>query len=261
MSRGCRRLELFRDGKDFNTFFKILRFALQASGCGLWAYTLMSNHYHLVLFGSSEALTACMRRVNHLYSLYHNKRYRLSGHAFDGPYRAYRLASDYLVVRTLAYVHFNPAAAGWKGPLEEYPWSSYGCYLGRKSSPLPVDVPSAMAAVHSSPQEAWKLFWRAMELEERRSARKGKSLRPMADVHSEQFEWLLENARDRREEFPGVRATMVAMHWGRQVGIAPRAMAKSLGERSAASVRQSLYELERRLKNNPELARRLPPPP
>jgi hypothetical protein len=79
----------------------------------------------------------------------------------------------------------------------------------------------------------------------------------MADVHADQFGWLLEHARERRAEFGDVKATVVAMHWGRRCGIAPRAMARVLGEPDSTGVRRQLFQLSKRLKTEPGLADRL----
>src|SRR5436190_11695413 len=50
-ARGTRRLQLFHDDEDYLQFIIFLKHALSKSGCVLWAFTLMSNHYHLVLYG------------------------------------------------------------------------------------------------------------------------------------------------------------------------------------------------------------------
>jgi len=257
MARGCRRLELFQDSQDYLNFLNILRYALEASGCILWAYTLMSNHYHLVVYASSEALTACMRRLNRMYSSYHNKRYSHSGHAFDGPYLAYPQRSLLVLLRTIVYVLLNPVAAGWKGALEDYPWTSYRSYMGLPGAALPVDVQDAMRRVNSDPKVAWDVFWRAMEREANRRSIKPLKKPSMADIHSEQFDWLLEHAREHRSEFKDLRATVVAMHWGRQCGIAPRAMARVLKEPNTGRIRWQLNDLSRRLKADPSLEDRI----
>src|SRR5205085_2109434 len=111
-SRGTRRLLLYRDPEDYSTFLNILAFALRESGCEMWAYALMSNHYHLVLWGDSAQLALCMYQVNRIYARYHNKKYQLGGHVFDGPYQAFRVATVRLTMRTLAYVFLNPVKGG-----------------------------------------------------------------------------------------------------------------------------------------------------
>src|SRR5262249_36414557 len=134
-SRGTRRLELFRDEPDYAAFLNCLRFALKESGCLLWAYALMSNHDHLVIFGDSDQVSVCMYHLNRLYATSHNKKYRLGGHAFDGPYGAVRIPTDGMLLWTLAYVFLNPVKAGLCSTAEDYPWSGYRSFIGLEGSP------------------------------------------------------------------------------------------------------------------------------
>jgi REP element-mobilizing transposase RayT len=251
-ARGARRLRLFRDDQDFTQFMTFLAYALRESGCILWAYALMTNHYHLVLRGSSKELTACMRRLNTMYSRYHNRRYNLDGHSFDGPYWAFRQATPLLMLHTIAYVLFNPVKGGLSTLPEEYPWSNCRCFLGAPGSPLPTDIDSLMGTLGVPLKVAWTKFHQAMEQQARRPARP--SIRPtMIDLHQEQFEWLLSHAQENSERLRGEDPLLIAMHWAREVGVAPKAMAKVLGSSSTVSIRNRLYKLNERLKADPDL--------
>jgi REP element-mobilizing transposase RayT len=128
--RGCRRLELFRDDDDRRTFFEVLKSALAFSRCVLWAYALMSNHYHLVLYGSSFELSRCMKRLNQWYSYYHNRKYGLKGAAFEGSYKAFPQKSMHLLFRIIAYVILNPWRAGLRAVEDSWLWTSLRAYRG-----------------------------------------------------------------------------------------------------------------------------------
>ena len=256
-ARGARRLQLFRDDQDFTRFLNILVYALKESGCILWAYALMSNHYHLVLRGSSAELTACMRRVNFMYSRYHNKRYSLDGHTFDGPYQAGRQVTPWLMLHTIAYVFFNPVKGGLCVRPEDYPWSCYRCYLGQPGSPLGVEAADLMATIDPDLKKVWASFNLAMELQERRPS-KPKIGRPtMIDLHQEQFEWLLEHARNIADRLEGEDPLLVAMHWARDIGVTPKAIAKVLRYPATDRVRKQLFNFNKRLQENSDLKDRL----
>lgn len=256
-ARGARRLHLFRDDQDFLQFLIFLRYALRVSGCVLWAFALMTNHYHLVLRGSSSELTACMRRLNLMYSRFHNRKYRLDGHTFDGPYQAFRQATPLLMLHTIAYVLFNPVKAGLSHRPEDHPWSSARSFLGLPGSPLPVDVALLMQSLGVPVTTAWAKFHQAMDLEERRPARPSPRA-SMTELHQSQFEWLLTHAKecgaDRLQDEDPV---LVAMYWARNIGVSPKAMSKVLGVQRIATVRQTLYRFNERLKADPDLRLRL----
>jgi putative transposase len=251
-ARGARRLELIRDDEDCAQFLIFLKYALKKSGCILWAFALMTNHYHLVLRGGSAQLTACMRRLNNLYSRYHNQRYKLSGHAFDGPYHAYRKATPGLTLWTIAYVLFNPVKAGLCGRPEDYPWSSCRSFLGLPGSPLEVRPAPLIKEVNPDVKVGWKKFHQAMESEARRQERRPVGKLTMAEVHMDQFEWLLDYAKQHAEELCGEEPRTVAVYWARQCGISPRAIAKAL-DLPLSVLRNDYRRFSRRVASEPHL--------
>lgn len=258
IARGARRLDLFRDPQDFNLFLTMLRFALRASGATLWAFTLMSNHYHMVLHATLQQLPACMMRLNRLYARYHNRRYDLVGHAFDGPYKAYRQPTPLLLLRTIAYVFMNPVAAGMRQSPEDYPWSCVRDYLGLPGSPLEVDPAEILSRIDPDPARAWKCFHRAMDQESSRIQRRVSTLVPTrTQIHSQQFEWLLDHARESAAILGEEDPVQLAIHWGKQCGIARKAMAAVLTELTPRQITKQGERMVERLKQDPMLSARL----
>jgi hypothetical protein len=259
IDRGARRMELFRDAEDFSQFLIFLKYSLSATDAIPWAFTLMNNHYHMVLYASSHELSACMQRLNRLYSKYHNRRYSLVGHAFDGPYRAFRQGTPLLLLRCIAYVFMNPVSAFIVKDPKEYPWSCYRQFLGLPGSPMEANLKSLFENLEVDSKTAWGWFHRAMDREARRPKKVFSDGLTMTAIHAQQFEWLLDEARERQEYLGGESPELVAMHWARQQGVVPRAMAKVLGISSRA-VSDQLYSLKGRLANNPELQTIFSPP-
>lgn len=259
-ARGARRLELIRDDEDCAQFLIFLAYALKTSGCMLGAFVLMSNHYHLVLRGSSAQLTACMRRLNTKYSRYHNHRYGLSGHAFDGPYQAFRQATPLLTLRCIAYVHYNPVKAGLCLLPEDYAWSSCRSYMGMEGSPFAIHPADIMKSVHPDPKVGWARYYRAMDREARRPSRLNPGKLTMVEVHAQQFECLLDYAREHAGELCGEDPVHVAMYWGKLCGIAPRAMARALDLPNSAKIRQDLHRFAQKVCSNPQLKHLGSPP-
>lgn len=251
INRGARRLQLFHEPSDFPQFLTFLKFSLGKSGAILWAYALMSNHYHLVLYATTEELRACMQRLNRLYSKYHNRKYSLTGHAFDGPYRAYPQDPSVLM-RCIAYVLMNPVKAFLVDDPMDYAWTCYRQYAGLPGSPMPVDLKSLIEVAGPDPKTAWKFFHRAMEVEAKRPAKPYSDKLTATALQAQQFEWLLEVAQEREGQLGGEPPDLVAMCWARQQGIGIRSISLALGVPSG-NVSNWIHRLHERAQSNPGL--------
>jgi len=113
------------------------------------AFCLMPNHFHLLIRQlKDDGISRFMRKLGG-YATYLNKKYKRSGHLYQGRFKAVHVESDDQLKNTLAYIHTNPISlldAGWKESgicegqkaiqfLQEYKWSSYLDYLGIKNYP------------------------------------------------------------------------------------------------------------------------------
>ena len=107
-----------------------------------------------------------MRRVDYGYSKYHNKKYGLSGHAFDGPYKAFPQGTWINILYKIAYIFLNPVTAGMVPHPGAYRWSGYSSFMGLKGSPLAVTSAPALDRLSKDPSEARKGFLRIMEREQ-----------------------------------------------------------------------------------------------
>lgn len=252
-ARGCRRLPLFRDSADYCQMLSIMAYALRKSGCVLYAYCLMSNHYHFVLYGSSEQLRKFMIRVNRMYSRYHNERYHLSGTAFEAPYKSYIQASNYLIKCRIAYVLLNPVAAGMVTSVESYRWSSHGPYLTGEFTPIPVDASPILSLFSADPSVARLEFAKFLRT---RPTHADHSKDPSwLLVAREHYEWMLDEAAV-RVRGTNEDAVVVALHWARQCGLPERSLSEVLGIEDTSRIRQRLCRFRKQLAESPELANR-----
>ncbi len=252
--RGIRRLQLFRDESDDVAFLRFLKFGLRKSGCLLWAYCLMMNHYHLVLYGSSAQLTMCMHHLNRLYAEYHNDKYSLSGHVFDGPYRAFRSPTYRLLLWKVAYVFLNPVKAGICGRPEDYRWSGYRSFVGLAGSPLELEPSSLMRRLDMPAARAWERFYECLRLESKRPSKIHQGVPTLSELYADQFESLLDQARKCRDLPAGLDPLEVAVYWAKQSGIAPRFMASALGSTSSREIRDLLKAFTTRMDREPQLS-------
>ena len=134
-SRGNEKKHIFLSDRDRERFLSYLESAAQRYDAVIHAYCLMSNHYHLLLETPRGNLSEIMHHINGAYTTYFNTKRKRSGHLMQGRYKAIVVdADDYAQVLSL-YIHLNPVRAGMAEHPEEYSWSSYQDYIGRRKSP------------------------------------------------------------------------------------------------------------------------------
>jgi putative transposase len=116
------------------------------------AFCLMPNHIHLLMRQLKyRGISKFMNKLGAGYPAYFKKKHNLEerGYFFQGRFVSVHIKSDSQLVATLVYIHTNPLALielRWgKGIvinpqraikfLENYKWSSYQDYLGKKNFP------------------------------------------------------------------------------------------------------------------------------
>jgi putative transposase len=76
-----------------------------------------------------------MAHINGAYTTYFNTKRDRSGHLFQGRYKAILAEADEYAKELSRYIHLNPVRAGIAEMPQEYEWSSYSCYIGKKKAP------------------------------------------------------------------------------------------------------------------------------
>ncbi|TSC78352.1 MAG: hypothetical protein G01um101433_293 [Parcubacteria group bacterium Gr01-1014_33] len=116
----------------------------------LLAYTLMPNHYHLLLAQRREGgITEFMHKLGGGYAMYFNQKYQRTGTLFQGPFKAVLVQRQAHLLHLPFYIHANPLDLKfpeWRQQnitnpkaafafLEQYRWSSFPDYIGKKNFP------------------------------------------------------------------------------------------------------------------------------
>jgi hypothetical protein len=251
-NRGSRRMALIRDDEDARVFAALLQTSLEISGCVLWAYVLMTNHFHFAIRGTSDQLRRCMHYVEGFYSLYHNRRYGLSGAAFEGRYESYPQGTLPLLLRTVAYLLMNPVAAGLVESAEAYSWSNYAGFFGGQPWLLSGDADLFLDRVDPDPSSSQAKLRTFMDREQARilrgEHRPGLSAK---DVQANHFDWLLEEASTRKGIVERFDTLTLALHWAKEAGFHQGAVRRVLGGPMSDCQRKRLFSLRRWLSEDP----------
>lgn len=133
MNRGVRQEIIFNTTNDYLHFLKTLEIGLKKYNCTLYAFCLMTNHYHLLIRTTDKPLCDFMKWFQRNYSRTYNMQHDYSGHVFESRYRAVLVMDARYFIHVSRYIHLNPVKAGIVIFPEEYRWSSYQEYIGTTS--------------------------------------------------------------------------------------------------------------------------------
>jgi len=126
VQRGNNRGPCFFAENDRHVYLGLLGEHLGPSGCELHAYTLMTNHVHLLLTPERvDSASFLMKRLGQEYVQYVNRKHGRSGSLWEGRFRSSVVDSDVYLLRCYRYVELNPVRAGMVSAPADYPWSSF----------------------------------------------------------------------------------------------------------------------------------------
>ena len=135
MHRGARRAPIFKLTTDCQGFLDILEVACERTGLEVHAYSLMPNHYHLLIRSPLANLSEGMQYLNSTYTLWLNKRHRWDGPVFRGRFRSELVDKEEYLRVLFAYIHLNPLRASLVPRLHSEAWTSHRVYLGKEERP------------------------------------------------------------------------------------------------------------------------------
>ncbi len=138
MNRGLERREIFRDTKDYEAFFSFCLEIHKRFGAIFHAYSLMPNHYHLMMETPEGNLARVMRHLDGVYTQNFNRRKgrpRRVGPLFQGRYKAILIDKDSYSLQLSRYIHLNPIKAKLVNRPEDHEYSSFRFYQSRTAKP------------------------------------------------------------------------------------------------------------------------------
>jgi REP element-mobilizing transposase RayT len=88
MNRGRRKEDIFQDDRDREMYLEVLEQIFRLFKIEIHAYSLMANHYHLLLCTPEGNLARAIRHLNGVYTQKYNKRHKIDGSLFRGRYKS-----------------------------------------------------------------------------------------------------------------------------------------------------------------------------
>ena len=128
ISRGNEGRDIYGEDDDREIFLTVIGEMCDRFDMEVYAWVLMTNHYHLLLKTNRSNLSKGMQWLGATYTRRYNIKYKRRGHLFQGRYKSLLVQDDAYVFRLSCYIHRNPVRAKIVQRLSDYRWSSYTAY-------------------------------------------------------------------------------------------------------------------------------------
>ena len=132
--RGIEKRQIFDDDLDRETFVKRMGQLALETGTKIYAWSLMTNHAHLLMRSGPEGLPQYMRRLLTAYAQAYNRRHNRYGHLFQNRYKSIVCEEDLYFQELVRYIHLNPLRAGLVKnlvQLDRFLWAGHGVLMGK----------------------------------------------------------------------------------------------------------------------------------
>lgn len=131
--RGINHQNIFEEEEDFEYMLEILNKLKEEIKFEVHAYCLMTNHVHILLKENQPGdISTIIKRLLIKYVMKFNRKYQRSGALIGSRYKSKAVEVDEYFIPLIVYIHQNPMRAGIVKKLEDYKYSSYSEYIGKR---------------------------------------------------------------------------------------------------------------------------------
>jgi REP element-mobilizing transposase RayT len=117
IARGIEQKPIFKDDVDREDFLHRLGSILTETDTTCFAWSLIPNHFHLLLRTGSVPVATVMRRLLTGYAIQFNRRHQRWGHLFQNRYKSILCQEETYLLELVRYIHLNPLRAKIIGDL------------------------------------------------------------------------------------------------------------------------------------------------
>ena len=126
---GINKEEIFKQKREKNNFLRLLKKHLKDQDIEIYAYVIMSTHFHILIHVDLKLLSHFMASVLAEFAEYYNYKHNRNGHVFQDRFCSECVETEQYFWNCLRYIHMNPVHA--KNPVN-YQFSSLKEYAAEK---------------------------------------------------------------------------------------------------------------------------------
>ena len=133
IARGINKEPIFKQKREKNNFKRLLVKHLKDQDIEIFAYVIMSTHFHILIRVDLKLLSSYLAIVLAEFAEYYNYKHNRNGHVFQDRFKSECVETEQYFWNCVRYIHMNPVNANLvKYPLN-YKYSSLKEYETEKS--------------------------------------------------------------------------------------------------------------------------------
>ena len=111
IGRGINHERIFNQIREKNNFKRLLEKYLEKYEVEIYAYVIMSTHFHLLIRANLSDLSGYLAIVQAEFAEYYNYKHERNGHVFQNRFKSECIENPQYFWNCLRYIHMNPLNA------------------------------------------------------------------------------------------------------------------------------------------------------
>lgn len=136
-NRGCNRESIFLTDGNYLYLTNLIHRFLHSYSIAIIAYCLMPNHYHfLIRSDKDDVIAPFIQRLFNSYTQAFNRQQKRSGTLFERRSKSILVDDEDYLIYLCRYIHLNPVAARLVACPEDWVYSNYLEWIGKRDGVL-----------------------------------------------------------------------------------------------------------------------------
>jgi len=153
---------VFSDVDACERFLGLLREVKSRDGLTVFAWCVMTNHFHLAVRTGVVPLSRTMRQIGGRFSQQHNLIHRRFGPLWQGRYKSRIVDSPEYLHQLILYIHMNPVRAGVVTDPGDYGLSGHRELIKKRPNPI-LDVDDTLLVFGETVRKARRAYLRTLD--------------------------------------------------------------------------------------------------